>query len=136
MNKIYKIAIFILLSVTAAGSLAQDKNENRKPLSFYKVIWERNLFRSLVKKPEPEIRPGIKPEIEKEIKENIELNDLSLKGVIFNDGDYQAAIEDKKTGKFSYLREGELIEGAKIVTILKDRVILDYEGQITTLILR
>ena len=38
-------------------------------------------------------------------------------------------IEDANTKKIYFIKQGEIIDGIKIQAILRDRVVLSYEGE-------
>jgi type II secretory pathway component PulC len=59
---------------------------------------------------------------------------LSLIGIISGDRP-QAIIEDKKTGKSYFLYKGGLVGQVKVMDILEDKVVMEYQGQAFELML-
>ena len=58
---------------------------------------------------------------------------LKVVGIIWSDAP-QAIIEDSQDAKTYLLNRGSKIKGARVKDILKDRVILSYDGQQVELI--
>ena len=97
-----------------------------KPYSYYSSIIEgRNVFLP----QQIEIETVITGPTVEEISAN-----LSLIGIIAGERP-QAIIEDKKSGKSHFLYKGGLVGKAKIVDILKDSVIMGYQGETYELVL-
>jgi type II secretory pathway component PulC len=117
-------AIYCLLSLITSISFAQEITpETKKPFAYYKIIGERNLFKPFKTESDPE-----------EGKEG--LVNLNLTGIIFENEEGRIIIEDKSTGKSTFLKEGEEIEGAKLVDILKDKAIFLKNGEKIELLLK
>jgi len=92
-----------------------------RPFSHYlKMVQRRNIFTPVVLKDSG--IPGGQKEIPKMAK------DLKLVGISW-DKKPIVMIEDKKAQKTYFLKKGDTIKEFKIDEILKDRVILSYEGQ-------
>jgi len=97
-----------------------------KPYSYYSSsIAGRNIF----KPPQVEEEAVITGPTLEEI-----MGSLSLIGIIAGDKP-QAIIEDKKSAKSHFLYEGSSIGQVKVVDILEDSVILEYQGQKFELVL-
>jgi len=97
-----------------------------KPYSFYSSsIGNRNIFMPQELESESVV---MGPTVD-EIKAS-----LSLIGIIAGDRP-QAIIEDKKSGKSHFLYKGNTIGEAKVLDILEDSVILEYNGQRFELVL-
>lgn len=97
-----------------------------KPYSFYSSSIEgRNIFMPQQVEIEPVFTGPSLAEI---------TAGLSLIGIIAGDKP-QAIIEDKKAGKSHFLYEGGTVGQAKVVEILEDRVVMDYQGQRFELVL-
>ena len=97
--------------------------ETFKPLYFYTdEVKKRDIFRPVVKDIE-EIKVKItKPKLQELAK------DLTLVGIYI--GRYpEVMIEVKTEEKTYFLKQGDEIKGMKIKEILKDRVILEYQGE-------
>lgn len=85
-------------------------------------------FEEAIKKEEVvEVTPP-KDEIILPSTEEIISERLSLVGIAWSD-DPDAMIEDNNTKKIYFLKRGDSVEGIVIQTILRDRVIISYEGE-------
>lgn len=108
-----------------AHSLALEDNVTH-PLSYYKAINERNLFKT-GKAPE------IKPKDQKAVDTGkIGLTDLNLKlwGTVTGDGTSSyAVIEETKARKQNLYRQGDAIQNAVVKLILDEEVILNVGGK-------
>ncbi|OIO36225.1 MAG: hypothetical protein AUJ74_03140 [Candidatus Omnitrophica bacterium CG1_02_44_16] len=94
------------------------------PLSIYlHEITQRNIF-SLPETVEQAAAKKAEPKVE--IKSLID--GLKVVGIIWSDAP-QAIVEDSKNGKTDLLNRGSKIRNARVKDILKDRVILSYDGQ-------
>ena len=94
--------------------------ESFKPLAYYtEQVRKRDLFSPNTSEASASGGRRSQQEIAK---------DLSLAGIY--QGEYpEAMIEDKVEKKTYFLKEGDEIKGMKVKSILKDRVILQYESQ-------
>ncbi len=115
-----------LSQLTAAFSANQPQTERPKPvedfkpLSFYSdEVKKRDIFHSAS-------RSGVGAAGAYGPKDLIK--DFSLAG-IYQDDHPEVMIEDKATKKTYFLKQGDEIKGIKVKAILKDRVILLYDGQ-------
>ena len=106
--------------------IGQEDALEIKPYSHYSSSVEgRDIFMPQQVEVEPVITgPGL---------EEIS-GSLSLIGIIAGDRP-QAIIEDKKTGKSHFLYKGGSIGKAKLVDILGDSVIMEYQGETFELVL-
>jgi len=86
-----------------------------------------NFFKEAVKQEVVETPPP-EEEVILPSKAEIVSEKLSLVGIAWSD-DPDAMIEDVNTQKIYFLKRGDSIEGIKVQTILRDRVILSYEGE-------
>ena len=94
------------------------------PLSMYlQEITQRNIF-SLPESVDQAAAKKLEPKVE--IKSLID--GLKVVGIIWSDAP-QAIVEDSKDGKTHLLNRGSKIKDARVKDILKDRVILSYDGQ-------
>lgn len=97
-----------------------------KPYSFYSSsIGDRNIFTPLQVETEAVATGPTLEEI---------MSNFSLIGIIAGDRP-QAIIEDKKSGKSHFLYEGSTVGQVKIVEILDDSVVMEYQGQKFELVL-
>ncbi|MFC1632224.1 hypothetical protein ACFL1I_05870 [Candidatus Omnitrophota bacterium] len=97
--------------------------QERPFLHYLEMVRRRNAFSPIeFKQPEQEDVIG-----EKQLREMIK--DLSLVGISWDLDSPIAMVEDKQNKKTYFLRQGELIDQFKIEQILKNRVILSFEGQ-------
>jgi general secretion pathway protein C len=104
--------------------------QSPKPLGYYHIIEERGLF------PKPEV---VKKEEDLSSKKRLDMGDslpktplqLQLKGtVVGDDTSYSwAVIEDMTTRKQDLYKVGDVISGAKIIEIYRNRVILNRDGK-------
>jgi len=94
--------------------------EKVKPLSYYSVIAQRDLFRNSLKPQSSLTREKIKVELPKTTLK------LKLKGTVMGNPRFaRAMIENEMTGKQQLYRLGEMISGgAEIIGIERGRVIL------------
>ena len=90
-------------------------------LHYLEMVGRRNIFSPIVLK---EIK---KTEVKKKQLQEM-VKDLSLVGISW-DKEPVAMIEDKKVKKTYFLKKGMRINKFKIEDILKDRVILSFEGE-------
>lgn len=100
--------------------------EVRPFLHYLEAVGRRNIFSPITLKETEE------PEVDKKQLQEL-AKDLSLVGISWDNAKPVAMIEDKKDNRTYFLREGEMINKFKIDKILKDKVILRYEGQMIEL---
>lgn len=103
--------------------------EDKKPLGYYHIIQERNLF------PPPQV----KKEEDSTLKKRLDMGDslpktplqLQLKGTVVGlEPSYSwAVIEDMTTRKQGLYKVGDVVSGAQIIEIYRNRVILKREGK-------
>ncbi len=117
------IGVFILLMSVVLGE------EKKSPFSDYAIIGERNLFKpfKVGKKEAPSILPEKKEK--PSIRRMPEFEGMVLTGIVFIGDEFRAIIEDKRGKKSSFLRKGEEIHGAKVLTITEKTVVLDDQGK-------
>jgi len=128
------IFLFNSINVTGGGE--------RKPFSYYEVIIERNIFRSPFARPKEDkleigednldLKIPTFPQVEEkkalpakivEVKEEPS-SCLILTGIVLIEDTPSAVIENTKSQKGYYVKEGDLIEDFKVTKIGGDRVIL------------
>lgn len=106
--------------------LEEAPQEVRPFLHYLEAVRRRNIFSPISLKETEE------PVVDKKQLQEL-AQDLSLVGISWDNEKPLAMIEDKKANKTYFLREGETISKFKIDKILKDKVILRYEGQMIEL---
>lgn len=114
----------IFAETAGAESLQFQKNPITllKDLSFYQeAAAKRDLF-SPPARELAESLPGAGPKITELTK------DLALVGIYWGTHP-EAMLEDTEAKKTYFLKRGDTIKGLKIMNILKDRIILKYEGE-------
>ncbi len=100
------------------------------PFSTYaEAIGKRELF-----KPPKSEAVKEKPAAQKTESASDKLKYLSLIGIIGGERP-QAVIEDKKDKKTYFLNKGQTVSEMKVEDILKDRIILDFDGEKIELVL-
>ncbi|MCK5306425.1 MAG: hypothetical protein KAJ66_04760 [Candidatus Omnitrophica bacterium] len=135
--------IFILFRLgvekPALAGPIEENSAKPKSFSYYRPITKRNLFKPLWGKAV--FAPAIKIQTNKEKKEISAglkrlKTDLKLSGIVFNGRCYQAIIESRrKSGNKLFYKEGDIIQGARVVSIDGDKleVVLDFKGENLTL---
>ena len=120
----------INVSVALNGDTNGNKNENDVQIgkaddySYYsKEIDGKNLFQPTQATPERPKGPAV--DVAKK---------FSLVGILPG-AELEAIIEDKETEKTLYLKKGESISGVTVDEIGDGKVVLDFEGAKTTLVL-
>lgn len=143
LNKIFFILSAILLSYSVAGfvfgrpdikevykksrlikwkqSEQEAVSEVRPFLHYLGMVNRRNIFSPIA------LKETKKPEVKKKQLQEM-VKDLSLVGISWGK-EPVAMIEDKKAKKTYFLKKGMRINKFKIEDILKDRVILSFEGE-------
>ncbi len=120
-----------------AGPSSQTLREQRKSPSYYASILDKNIFRAVVKESSSQRKLTAEKPLAADQLQNLDKTPLNvrLRGTAVRDqGDSFAVIEDKKTRKEDLYRVGDMIlDEAKLVQILHDRVVLLREGKRETL---
>ena len=144
LNKVFLVISVVLLSysimdfvfsrpdieeVYRKGRLVKERRPLRKPaeelrpfLHYLEVVRRRNIFSPVV------LKEAEKPEVKKKRLQEM-AKDLSLVGISWDHKEPVAMIEDKKEKKTYFLKKGQKINKLKIEDILKDRVILSFQGE-------
>ena len=115
------------------GSAEKAPAETRHSLEHYKDIWERNLFSVQVQESEADRNQRLLAQIDQ-----LSLTDLncSLVGTIINDGGASSAIiRDNRGGREDRYTVGDKVQGAEVVMILRNKVVLDIDGKKELLIM-
>ena len=98
------------------------KADVRSYLYYFEMAQRRNIFSPLV------LKSAENTKVESGKVLTTLMKDLALMGIFWVD-EPQVVIEHKGENKTYFLKTGDIINKLKIDTILKDRVILDYEGE-------
>jgi type II secretory pathway component PulC len=96
--------------------------ESRPALDHYAVISERDLFASAL---------SVAEEVGEAKQDNARVSTVSLKlmgTVVVNPGVSAAIIEDPATREQEIFHENDMVQGVKIVKILRNKVIVDKDG--------
>jgi general secretion pathway protein C len=108
-------------------NLPKQISAGKPPLEHFKTIWERNLFSVKVdeeRKPEPQ---NLLSKIDAL---SVTSLNCTLIGTILNeDGESWAIIQDNQTNRQDRYPVGSTVSGAKIVMILRNKVVLDIDGR-------
>ncbi|MFC1829875.1 type II secretion system protein GspC, partial [Thermodesulfobacteriota bacterium] len=122
----YKIAEATLYNADPSAGVSDQvssaRDENRRPISFYRSVSERNLF-DTKRATEEENRVDV---------ESLKKTDLNLKlwGTVTGDkSSAYAVIEDPQKRKQNLYRIGDKIKKATVKMILRERVVLFVNGQ-------
>lgn len=111
---------------TSIPKMEKETTLDIKPYSYYSSSIEgRNIFMP----QQVDVEPVVTGPTLDDVRAN-----LSLIGIIAGERP-QAIIEDRKAGKSHFLYKGGSVGGAKIVDILNDSVILEYQDQRFELVL-
>lgn len=106
---------------------AQQKQPERPPLEKYKPILDRNLFLVAVDLEKPVDTKNLLHTIDNLPRTSL---DCILLGTMIRDkGRSQAIIEDQKTRRQDKYRVGSTVCGAKVVMILRKKVVLNVDGK-------
>ena len=129
-SKTQKFTVEAVPSSLKYAKVVPLTTQTKNPLGYYHIIQERGLF------PKPE---AVKKEEDLSHKKRLDMGDslpktplqLQLKGtVVGDDTSYSwAVIEDMTTRKQDLYKVGDVISGAKIIEIYRNRVILNRDGK-------
>lgn len=129
--------------VAPSLSLAKTTTKQElKPVSYYTIITERNLFNSVpesaIPKDKPVTPPPPLPPVETPKEEDLPLTKLNLKltgTVAGTPGNSYAFIEDKNKRKQDLYKIGDKVQDAEIIDIARTKVILRNKGKDEVLLL-
>jgi general secretion pathway protein C len=108
-------------------NLPKQISEEKPPLEHFKTIWERNLFSVKV---DEERRPEPQNLLSKIDALSVTSLNCTLIGTIINeDGESWAIIQDNQTNRQDRYPVGSMVSGAKVVMILRNKVVLDIDGR-------
>ena len=131
VNAFYKLVTSKLdhgpLSMIISQQVLSIEDKNQHPLSYYKTISERNLFKIEQKSEQKLNRANNKVNIE-----TMKQTELKLKlwGTVTGDKDkIYAVIEDSKDKKQNLYRIGDTAQNAILKKILREKVILNVDGK-------
>jgi general secretion pathway protein C len=110
-----------------AMTVPVEKPLNRLPLDHFKKIWERNLFAVAVDE-EKAVEP--KKLLSKIDELSLTSLNCTLMGTIIEEnGESWAIIQDNQTKNQGRYSIGSLVNGAKVVMILRNKVVLNIDGR-------
>jgi general secretion pathway protein C len=126
VNSLYKIAVLKLEVADVAAATGEKtspvESETNQPMAYYQPIFERHLFG---KEPQTDLK---QEQIQIDSLKQTELK-LKLWGtVISGDNRTYAVIESDRAGQNLY-RTGDTIQNATIKMILREKVVLNVNGQ-------
>ncbi|MBN1384579.1 MAG: hypothetical protein JW983_06865 [Elusimicrobia bacterium] len=150
------IFLSVLLLVLSCADVMGAGIRVRKDFSYYKVVTRRNIFRPIwdtseVRKDDKEAKKKHREELEKAEKEKQERlekakqerelaakkreleTNLVLTGIILDDNQFQAVIQNRKlNNKTFFVGKGDMIEDTEVVSIddSKGEIVLDYKNLI------
>lgn len=108
-------------------TLPVEKPLNKPPLDHFKTIWERNLFAVAVDE-EKAVEP--KKLLSKIDELSLTSLNCTLMGTIIEEnGESWAIIQDNQTKNQGRYSIGSLVSGAKVVMILRNKVVLNIDGR-------
>ena len=103
------------------------KTVNARNISFYKAIWERNLFGAKTAEDEKTAASDLLSQIDQ-----LALTSLNctLIGTIINEnGESWAIIKENQGNTQEKYKVGSMISGAKVIMILRNKVVLNIDGK-------
>ncbi|MBW2057665.1 MAG: hypothetical protein JRH07_03495 [Deltaproteobacteria bacterium] len=111
----------------------EDRRTRRKPLSYYSVILDKNIFHAVVEKTPPKKGSSQKAQLDISQVRSLARTPLNvrLRGTAVREGgDSFAIIEDRSTQKEDLYHIGDMVLGqAKVMQIYRDRVVVLREGK-------
>ena len=114
-------------TVIPSGDVPKKLLKEVRPLQYYNLIREKNLFSVT---PEDQDKNG-------ETDIMAQIDDLSLTSlnctligtIIHENGDSWAIIKDNKSNSQDKYQKGSVVSGAKVVLILRNKVVLNIDGR-------
>jgi hypothetical protein len=123
------ILVFALVTAVWPGAgLGQDTAEGQDPWAKYQIILERNIFS---RQRGPIREPGA-PEEPREIAVPNPESYFILKGIVQEDSEFIAFVEDTRTSQVLRLRRGDSVARGTIAALGLDEIQYEREGQETT----
>jgi general secretion pathway protein C len=108
-------------------NLPERISAEKPPLEHFRTIWERNLFSAKV---DEEVKPEPQNLLSKIDALSLTRLNCTLIGTILNeDGESWAIIQDNQTGRQDRYAVGSTVSGAKVVMILRNKVVLNIDGR-------
>ena len=95
---------------------------------FLATLTGRNIFQPKVNEPPPVPVETTPPPTDTPVIPSGEVGDLQLVGIAWG-SQPEVMIRDKKGGRTFFLKEGEELKGVKAKEILKDKVIVEHQGE-------
>ena len=119
-----------LVDHSSAGQVAMtipvERPLTKPPLEHFKRIWERNLFAVAVEEKAVEPKNLLSKIDELSL---TSLNCTLMGTIIEEDGESSAIIQDNQTKNQGRYSIGSLVSGAKVVMILRNKVVLNIDGR-------
>jgi general secretion pathway protein C len=108
-------------------NLPKQVSAEKPPLENFKTIWERNLFSAKV---DEESKPEPQNLLSKIDTLSVTSLNCTLIGTVLNeDGESWAIIQDNQTNRQDRYPVGSTVSGAKVVMILRNKVVLNIGGR-------
>jgi general secretion pathway protein C len=108
-------------------NLPTQASAEKPSLEHFKPIWERNLFSAKV---DEETKPEPRNLLSKIDALSVTTLNCTLIGTILNeDGESWAIIQDNQTNRQDRYPVGSTVSGAKVVMILRNKVVLNIDGR-------
>ncbi|MFC1823009.1 type II secretion system protein N [Thermodesulfobacteriota bacterium] len=107
--------------------LPREKQKINRALDSYKIIWERNLFAVKIDEKKTESPDDLITQIDKLSLTSLNLNLIGT--VIRKSGNSWAIIQDNQSKHQDKYTVGSIVNGAKVVMILRNRVVLNRDGK-------
>jgi general secretion pathway protein C len=108
-------------------NLPKQASAEKPPLDHFKRIWERNLFSAKV---DEETKPEPQNLLSKIDALSVTTLNCTLIGTILNeDGESWAIIQDNQTHRQDRYPVGSMVSGAKVMMILRNKVVLNIDGR-------
>lgn len=108
-------------------NIPQQESDKIRPYEYFKRIWERNLFSVTIDENEKVSDTDLMSQLD-----NLSLTSLNctLIGTIINEsGNSWAIIQDNQSKAQDKYTVGSTISGAKVVMILRNKVVLNIDGK-------
>lgn len=116
-----------LPSVEADVLSSHPKRTEQHPLEYYKGILDRNLFGAKTEETEKKTQRDLRDQIDQLALTSM---NFTLVGTILNEGGVSwAVIMDNQNNREDRYTVGSVIKGAKVVMILRNKVVLNIDGK-------
>jgi len=113
--------------------VAEKRSEPVRPLDYFSRIWDRNLFNVKI---EEDLEDPAKKLLAQIDQLSLTTLNCNLIGTIIHEGKTSwAIIKDNQSGKEEKVQVGDKIKGAEVVMILRNKVVLNINGENQLLIM-